>query len=475
MEQKTGQKLDFVWNYIPQAEYPEKLNVILAANDLTDLTFIPSRSIASPYEGQGVFEDLAKHWDKLPTYDAFLKQVPYGMQKISNPDGSIYGLFGGGYPQYPTDMGVSVYVVPAIRYDLFQELGLKAPETVDEFLDAARKLKAAYPGKYPVHVGYWSPALLGTYKTGGDIYWDGSQYVFGPLSDNYRAALTLLNRMYTEQLIDPESFADNADAEYRKALNGDALMFIGQWVSYVDDWNANTEFKGNWAMILNPTDPAYGTPWQTIENSHDYVIAHNGEGTYIKAGARNLDTLLKIGDLSYDPDTIRLISWGLEGQTYTLNSDGLPTFMDNIRNHPSGSVWLAGNDWGMRTSSQYRPGLQGPIDARAFVDVVAPSNLVRNGQFLQTPLVFAFLDQPWPTSPWIPPNSLAPPIAFNPDENNANASIMTAINTYVAEETMKFITGERNFNQWNAFVTQIRNLNIQTVLDMYNRKAAAFK
>ncbi|MDR0731137.1 MAG: hypothetical protein LBF63_05655, partial [Treponema sp.] len=241
------------------------------------------------------------------------------------------------------------------------------------------------------------------------------------------------------------------------------------------DFSLMAEPDTPWAYILSPSDPAYGTPWQGVGNVNEYTISHNGEGTYIKAGARNLDTLLKLGDASYDPETIRLISWGLEGQTYTLKADGTPAFMDNIRNSGKASFWLAGDDWGMRSSSKYRPGLQGPIDTLAFIDCAPPQNAIIDGKFVQTPYETAFPNEPWPTSPWIPPTELAPPIAFTPDENNANSSIMTAVSTYVSEETMKFITGERNFNQWNAFTAQIRNLGIQTVLDMYNRKAAPYK
>jgi putative aldouronate transport system substrate-binding protein len=435
-----------------------------------------SRAIAAPYEGQGVFENLADHWSKLPTYDAFLKQVPYGMQKISNSDGTIYGLFGGEVPRLK--QGVGIYTTPAIRYDIFQQLGIKVPATVDEYLDAARKLKAAYPNTYPVaFTGWWPLSFLNTYKTKDGIYWDGSNYVYGPLSDNYRTVLTVLNRLYTEKLIDPESFTDNADAQTRKAINGSNFIQLGVWFNGIDDWNNNTETKVNWALIPSPSDPAYGTPWQGVTNVNEYTVAYNGEATYIKAGAKNLDTLLKIGDASYDPETIRLISWGLEGQTYTLKSDGTPTFMDNIRNSGKASFWLAGDDWGMRSSSKYRPGLQGPIDTLAFIDCASPQNAIINGQFVQVPYETAFPDQPWPTSPWIPPTELAPPIAFTPDENNANSSIMTAINTYRDEQAMKFITGEIAINtaNWNTFVTQIRNMNIQSVLDMYNRKAAPYK
>jgi putative aldouronate transport system substrate-binding protein len=473
MEKKTGQKLDITWNFIPQSEYAEKINVILAANDLTDLTFIQGRAAAAPYEGQGVFENLANHWSALPAYDAYLKLVPYGKEKVTNSDGTIYGLFGGEVPRLK--QGVGIYTTPAVRYDVFQQLGIKIPETVEETIDAARKLKAAYPDRYPVSMGHgwWALALRNTYKTNTGIYWDGSNYVYGPLSDNYRAMLTTLNRLYTEKLLDPESFTDNDDARARKATNGSSLMMLGIWSLTPGEWMRAAENNMVWALTLAPSDPAYGTPWQGVTNVNEYTIAYNGEGTYIKAGAKNMDTLLKIANASYEADTIRLITWGIEGLTYTLKSDGSPTFVEKF--HQAADFWAVGDEYGIRASAKFRPGLQGPIDTFAFIECAPKDNAIIDGKFVQVPYETAFPNQPWPTSPWIPPYEKSPPIAFTPDENNANSVITTAVQTYVDEETMKFITGERNFNQWNAFVTQVRNMNIQTVLDMYNRKAAPYK
>jgi putative aldouronate transport system substrate-binding protein len=469
MQKKTGVNLNITWNYIPYAEYAEKINVILAANDLTDLTFIMSRAIAAPYEAQGLFEDVAKHWDKLPLYQAYLKEVPYGMEKISNSDGTVYGFFGGELPRL--ERGVSLINPMAIRYDTFQQLGIDAPQTTEELLDAARKIKTAYPDKYPVSWGL--QFLTYTYKTNNGIFWDGSKYVYGPMTNNYRAMLTFLNRLYTEKLLDNESITDNSDARTRKALNGSSYVQLGVWFNEINSWNSNAESNAVWALVHDVTDPSFGPGWQGITNVNERTIAYNGEGTYIKAGARNLDVLLKLCDLSYDPDTIRLISWGVEGLTYNLKPDRSPTFVDKF--HQSSNFWVVGDDYGIRASSKFRPGLQGPIDTRAFIDCAPLENAILNGKFVQVSYELAHPDENWPNSPWIPSDVFAPPIAFTPEENNENAVITTAVQTYVDEQRIKFITGELSLNQWDAYTARIRSMNIQNVLDMRNKKAAAFK
>ncbi|MDR2136557.1 MAG: extracellular solute-binding protein, partial [Treponema sp.] len=426
---------------------------------------------ANRYEGQGIFVNLADHWGKLPNYQAYLDKVPYGKTKITNPDGSAYGFFNG-YTKI-IDQGLGSYTPMAIRYDVFQRLGVKVPETTTELLDAARKLKAAYPDSYPVSEGErWIGGLARTYRLTKSIFWDGSNYVYGPMLDNYRKMLTFYNQLYTEKLLDMESFSDNNDTRDRKSVIDSIFIQLSVWYQDNERWNANKESKVVWANMLHVKDPAIGPAWEVeAYNLHENVIG--SEATYIKADAKNLDILLKLNDLQYTDEIVRLIGWGIEGLSYTLKPDGSPTLVDAF--HKAQNYRTVGDELGAGPNTKTRIGLQGVYDGRYLVDVAPKQMSYINGQLVETSYAVAFPDVPYPDSPMFSPVLFTPPIAFTSDESNANSSIMTAVDTYVSEQSMKFITGELSFSQWDNFVSQIRNLNIQTVLDMYNRKAAAFK
>jgi putative aldouronate transport system substrate-binding protein len=468
MEKKTGSKLDIAWNYIPFSEYREKMNILLAANDISDLTYITSRTPAIPYERQGLFEDISKHWDKLPNYQAFLAKSPYGMEKVTNSDGTRYFFPSGSLQR--KEKGLFIGNPFAIRQDTFQQLNIKPPATTDELLEAGRKLKAAYPDKYPIT--WWSFALPYTYKTNTGLYWNGSRFVYGPTEDNYRAMLVFLNRLYTEKLLDPETFTQNDETRTRKALNGSNFIQLGHYEDALIRWTNVAGSTAEWAFTLAPTDPAIGPGWQSVWNVNENEI-NTGESTYIKAGAKNMDLLLRLCDLSYDPEVIRLQNWGLEGVTYTLKPDGKPTYVAKF--HEAENFWLVGDDYGIRISSKYRPGLQGPADYGAIFDVEKPLRAYLNGQYVMVKWPEAFDDRVFPTDPWVPPHTRTPPVQFTPDEANANSTILTAVQTYIDEQRVKFITGDADFNQWNDYLNRIKSMNIDSVLDMYNRKAAAFR
>jgi putative aldouronate transport system substrate-binding protein len=471
MEQKTGQKLEIQWNYVPYGEYGEKTNLMMAANDITDLTYIFGHENAAPYEAQGIFEDLSKHWDKMPNYAAYLETVPYGKQRVFNSDGTLYFSGGGGLARIKS--GIDIGGAFVIRQDTFQKHNIKPFATTDDLYQAAKQLKALYPQSYPI--SWWRFSLPDTFATQTGIYDNGNQYVYGPTEPNFRTMLVWLNKLYAEGLLDPETFTQNDDTRTRKALNGNTFIQLGLWDDQLVNWNNKTD--ATWAWIKAPSHPGIPNGWQADWGVNTNSIA-NSEATYIKAGAKNMDTLIRICDASFEADTIRLISWGVEGQSYTLKADGTPTFVDKFRNAPNGNFWVVGDEYGIRISSKYRPGIQGPWDGSTLPDLQPADPAVIDGQYVKVVWMTAFPDATFPTDPMFPPwvkNNY--PIAFTPDESNANASILTAIQTYYDEQFVKFINGSLAINDanWNNYVNTIKGMNIQKVLDMYNTKAAAFK
>ena len=70
-----------------------------------------------------------------------------------------------------------------------------------------------------------------------------------------------------------------------------------------------------------------------------------------------------------------------------------------------------------------------------------------------------------------------PPIVHTTEEATEYSSIMNDIETYIKEEQVKFITGTKSFDEFDAFIEQINKMNIaraieikQNALDRYNAR-----
>jgi putative aldouronate transport system substrate-binding protein len=70
-----------------------------------------------------------------------------------------------------------------------------------------------------------------------------------------------------------------------------------------------------------------------------------------------------------------------------------------------------------------------------------------------------------------------PPVSPTSDESAEYSSIMNDINTLISENVVKFITGQRPISEFDAFIDQIKSMNIdraveiqQAALDRYNNR-----
>ena len=67
-----------------------------------------------------------------------------------------------------------------------------------------------------------------------------------------------------------------------------------------------------------------------------------------------------------------------------------------------------------------------------------------------------------------------PGLPLTADEQSAKSDIDTAIGTYVQENSIKFITGEKSFDEWDAYVADIDKMGLQESLKIANDGYARF-
>jgi putative aldouronate transport system substrate-binding protein len=471
MDAKMGKKMDIKFNYIPGSEYDEKVKLMIASNDLPDFFVTPLFYDITEMAVQGQILELSQYKDLMPNYMNYLSKVKNGMKRITNTEGEMYYFKEPSTPRFPEDKGMLIQNTSAYRYDVFKANNIKIPETLDEVYTAAKKLKELYPDKYPVATRWNSlRSLFSAHHVKDDIFWDGSKYVYGVLDEGYKDALQFANKLYAEKLLDPEYTIDTDDTLQRKALNGDNFMWLTQWFTSPGEYTRTANDGKIFAVSLYPDNPKYGKAWQEVVNGNTPDL---GWGTYcISAKAKNPEELIKLIDYQYSEENMRLVTWGIEGTTYTIGEDGNPTFVDSLKT--AKDPWLEGDKYGIRASRHYNPGLQIVSDARAFVDFAATDYTVFNGEYKEVPIEKSpFLrDLPMPKNDYVPSWLNEPSIQFTSDESQQISEILNPVKTFVTEEQAKFVSGKASFGDWSKFIEKVKKMgNIDKVLEIYNNAA----
>lgn len=471
MEAKTGKKLDIEFKYIPSSEYDEKVKLKIASNDLTDFFVTPLFYDTTEMAKQGQILELSQYKDLMPNYMNYINSVKNGMKRVTNAEGKMYTFREASVPRFPADKGMLIQATSSYRYDLFQEHNIKIPETLDEVYAAAKKLKELYPDKYPVATRWNSlRSLFSAHHVKDDIYWDGSKYVYGVLNEGYKEALQFANKLYAEKLLDPEYTIDTDDTLQRKALNGDNFMWLAQWFTTPGEYTRTANDGKIYAVTLYPDAPKYGKAWQEVVNGNAPDI---GWAQFcISADAQNPEELIKFIDLQYAEDTIRLMTWGMEGTTYTIGADGNPTFVESLKT--AKDPWLEGDKYGMRASRHYNPGLQVANDSRAFVDFAATDYTFFNGKYEEVPIEKSpfITGLPMPENEYVPSWYSEPSIQLTQEESQQISEIMNPVKTFVTEEQAKFVAGKAKFQDWSSFIEKVKKMgNVDKVLEIYNNAA----
>ncbi|GGL13099.1 extracellular solute-binding protein [Planomonospora parontospora] len=124
VEKVVGKKLKISW--VPNAEYGDKTNVVLASDKIPQVMVVQSKTAAFVQAAQaGAFWELTDKLDKYPNLKAKSEQ--------SELNASINGKVFGIYRVRPLLRSAVLY-----RKDWLDRLDLKVPETVDELYEVAK-------------------------------------------------------------------------------------------------------------------------------------------------------------------------------------------------------------------------------------------------------------------------------------------------------------------------------------------------
>lgn len=467
VEEYLGCKLDITWQRTPWADFRNNELVILQSGDLPDVSTYSQASAINIYGEDGLVLNLADYKDYMPNYMKYVNETNGGYDFAFNADGSAYYFMDGSYNEDDIQ-GAQSFTSFAYRFDELKKNDLTPATTLDEFTQLCADLKGLIDtGKsdakyvlmnstkdYAFYRGF-----VGIFHTWDTLYWNGEQWAFGPIEDNFREMLKYINGLWAAGYIDPEMATADTNAANEKATTGYAIVCPTLWSGSAASWNKASLLDGlEWGLAYLPENNTYGTPWKWGSKQPGKSV-QTQMGIYISADVENPEYVVALIDYQYSDEIVELLNWGIEGETYTVAADGTKTFSDEIMNSDSPATKSA--DYGIMASSVCRTGIPFvPQDFTAVIQVAStPEPWWNQTEGYYEGKYWVESDKnggPDSVSPFDRP----PVLRITSEQSAAKSQLTSACETYAKENAYKFITGEWDINddaQWEKYIAGLKS------------------
>lgn len=433
------------WEIIPFDKYPAVLDQRLASGELPDMFEIDRQKVDQFYD-KAVFLNFKDYLEQMPNRKKWMQKIPSIYYNSADAKGNMYCL-----DSFNTRGAVPC--MPIYRKDIFEKENIKVPKTMDELYDALVALKTKYPDSVPI-VNRWGAnnlidnvAMLYQCRTG--FYLDNKDlvYKYGPMTENFKAAIQTLRKFYAAGLIDKE-FATTSGKQFEeRIISGKAFFLPAEYMCCL-----NTEDEGNWTgrgkeynpdFELSPMAPPiteFGQGLVDVQepsNLGHYSVAVNAKSKYI-------DEIVKLLDDQLSDEIINLVNWGVEGETYeVINGE---------------KRWLIDYEERQKKGLDSRSGMWVPIDTDCKEKGLHEKDTAFCREANSKVEQYGFY-------------RAKTVLSFRMEEKEKMKAITTPLYEYCNAQCLKFIVGELNMEEdWDSFLRTLTDMGYETVLEMYQKK-----
>lgn len=314
---------------------------------------------------------------------------------------------------------------------------------------------------YSIMAESWGTGFSGLFNSdkGTGVYFNkkADKFQYGPLDPSFKDMITYLNMLFSEKLLDQEYALQSSKQWEEKLTTGKAFMTF-DWISRVK-WSNDILYKANktdrFVGILPPKGP---NGVRGIVGRDNHVP---NEGMAVNAKVKDPASVVKFVDWLYSPEGRIACNYGIEGTTFTRNSDGTFTWKPEIKDSKNSAYTKELNkDFGGQINALTRYEILGDLYNK--FDYEEPYN---NREGYSKKLYYnnnAVIARP-------------PVLIFNKEQQDVRKDKETIIKDYVTAELDKFIMGARPLSDWDKFVEDIKKKGVEDVLKAYADAYATYK
>jgi putative aldouronate transport system substrate-binding protein len=326
IEEATNASINFNW--VPDASKDERITAALASGELSDivsLTMLTNSSVRQSLKS-GMFWDVGEYLDD---YDN-LKLISEEIRTAASIDGKLYGV------PFQKELARSGLI---LRKDWLDNLGLKAPTTLDELYEVARAFTEDDPdgnGKDDtVGFGDRSELRYGSFKTLSSYFGTPNGWAvdesgkFTPEFETqaYKDTMNFSKKLFENGYIAKDFPVTAKTDQQQKFAQGKTGIYTGM----VDIKNLKVMAEGiQDEMELIPVNKIAGP-----DGEHHIWSENSGVGglmAFPKSEVKNeaeLKRLLQFINDLIDEEVFMLMTGGIEGTHYELDENGAFNILDN--------------------------------------------------------------------------------------------------------------------------------------------------
>lgn len=449
IEEKLNVKLTF--NRIIGDDYASKQTLALTSMEMGDIWMWKGGTTdeMNEYGDLGAFVNLKDYEDKMPNMFAMYEKYADEMASCySDETGAMYGAY-------------RIYDFPyanetiMLRKDIVEKVGytLEDIKTIDDLTEVLYAMKEAYPNSTPLQ-GKWglSYALnIGkrAANTSQGIFYDltTGEYVYGGISDAMREVTEWYAQLTKDGIFNPN--VDQSGEDYKAALaNGQCFVsyyYVNECITFTDLAKA-ADPDAEFTAIRMPSwsEGSFTTPLSSLSvfDSTQFVIPTN---------SKNIDKAIEYLDYLYSEEAAVLTCWGIEGETYYVGEDGQKYYMEPIQaayNEGSESCRAFGLGWSTEIVRVYLEDAYAGTKDQLTKDALACSH-----------------EDSLPSYNW-------PSLTWTDEQKEAAVNLKTPLDTLATENIAKFIIGERDLSEWDAYVEEAKAMGVDDLVEMYNARLA---
>lgn len=444
-------------------EVTSKLNSSAITNTIPDLVITQGNTINLQ---QKKFLNFKLYEDKMPNMFSYINRDDI-KKSVSTLDGTVILA--------PGIVDLRVLVTYMIRYDwlnnivnygnnygvnqsYIDKIDAGQPLTLKEYENIMYAFRNNDPdsntqkdtfGYYPYGGQYWVQKYAENFNANAFNIIREDEVVYGPLEPEFKTAVQYLNKLYRDEILDPEFYL-GVTSDYEKYVSTNKIGLTSAYFNRCDDlneWSKTIDSAADWRIILPPV----ANDGKMYMQGQSLPLGNNGIAVNKNIKSNKLDKIINLIDYLYSEEGRILTAFGVEGETYEM-VDGDPVFLPSVTINPN---WPNSRDVKTYYGIEPQTGFALVQDRNSFIF----KKTTMDGIKLYEDNI-EMLD-----------NMLSPPpqrnITYNEQERKATTIDWLSINDYKEAEVFKFIMGTRDLSEWNTFTNELKNRGIEGIMQKF--------